>query len=86
VGAALRPSHLRLLAEAVADHLIHGGLYKAGADPFALPIALTVVGNETLLVLDISMELLDRFQQLSGGVMATAASRAISTDCMTCKA
>jgi hypothetical protein len=58
--AAVRPSHLLLVVEAFADHLIDGGLHKVGADPFALPIALTVVGDEALAVLDVRMERLDR--------------------------
>jgi hypothetical protein len=38
------PSHLLLLAEAFADYLIHGRLYKARADAFARAVALAIVG------------------------------------------
>jgi hypothetical protein len=46
VGAALRPLHLLFLTEALADHLIHRRFDKAGADAFALTIALAIIGNE----------------------------------------
>jgi pyrroline-5-carboxylate reductase len=44
--AAWGPGHLLLLAEALADHLIHRGFHKARAYPFAVPVALAIVGNE----------------------------------------
>ena len=40
MGPTLGPSHLLLLAEALADHLVHGGFDKARADPFAGAVAL----------------------------------------------
>jgi hypothetical protein len=46
MGRVFRPLHLLLLAEAVADHLVHGGFDKAGADPLSSAVALTIVGNE----------------------------------------
>jgi hypothetical protein len=50
--AALGPLHLLLLAEAVADHLIDRRFDKAGADPFAIPIALAIVGDERAIPLN----------------------------------
>ena len=55
VRAALGLLHLLLLAEAFADHLIHGRLHKTGADPFPRTVALTVVGNEAFVVLNIHL-------------------------------
>src|SRR6266566_9229137 len=60
---ALGPLHLLLLAEAPADHLIDRGFDKAGADAFAIPIALAIVGDERAISLDIGVELLNGLQQ-----------------------
>ena len=64
MGPAWGPGHLLLLAEALADHLIHGRFDKARADAFAVPVTLAVVGNEALVVLNIRVELLDGFQSV----------------------
>jgi hypothetical protein len=63
VGTTWRPGHLLLLAEAFADHLIHRRFHKARADAFAVPVMLSVVGNEALIVLNVRMEFLDGFEQ-----------------------
>jgi hypothetical protein len=44
--------HLLLLAETFAHHLVHGRFHKAGTDPFPVSVALAIVGNETLIMLD----------------------------------
>src|SRR5215510_14173616 len=62
IGAAWKPGHLLLLAEAFADHPIHGRFYKAHADAFAVPVTLAIVGNEALFIRDIGMELLPRVE------------------------
>ena len=74
MGATWSPGHLLLLVEAFADHLNDGRFHKARADPFPIAVALTVVGNEALVVRDIGMKLLHGFQQLACGGMATALS------------
>ena len=48
--AAWGPGHLLLLAAALAYHLINRGFHKARADPFAVPVALAIVGNEAFIV------------------------------------
>jgi hypothetical protein len=70
--AAVSRLHVLLFAEALADHLIRRGFHKARADSFALPVALAKVRNEALIVLDIRVEFLDGFRELSCGVMAIA--------------
>jgi hypothetical protein len=50
--AAWGPGHLLLLAEALADHSIHGRFHETGADPFDVPIVLVIVRDETLVVLN----------------------------------
>jgi hypothetical protein len=65
------PSHLLFLAEAFADHLILGRFHEAGADPFSRPVALTVVGNEATVVLNVDVKLFHGFQQFACGSMAT---------------
>jgi len=70
MGRVFRPLHLLLLAEALADHLVHGGFDKAGADPLSGAVALTIVGNEALIVCDVRMELLHRFVELPGRPIA----------------
>ena len=52
VCAASRPGHLLLLAEALADHLIDRRFHKARAHPLSSPVALAIVRDETLVVLD----------------------------------
>jgi hypothetical protein len=44
--AMLGPLHLLLAAEAFAHHLIHSRFHKAGADPLAVTIPLSIIGNE----------------------------------------
>jgi hypothetical protein len=73
VGPAWGPGHLLLLAETLADHLIHGRFHNARAAAFAVPIALTVIGNEALIVLDsgadfvlANMDELSIFRHLDG--------------------
>jgi hypothetical protein len=73
--AAWGPLHLLLLAEALADHLVHRRLHKARADRFALALALTIIGNETLFVLNGRVELPDSLEELPGRVMATVGHR-----------
>jgi hypothetical protein len=56
----LTPGHLLLLHHLLAHHLVHCRLDKAGADPFALAVALTLMGDNTPVVLDVGAELLHR--------------------------
>ncbi len=51
MSAALAPSHLLLLDHTLGDHLIDRGLNKTGADPLLVPMSLTIVWNEPLIVL-----------------------------------
>jgi hypothetical protein len=75
MGAALRPGHLLLLAEALADYLIDRRFHEAGANPLSGPVALPIVRNETLVALNIRVELLHGFQELSGLAMTTGGHR-----------
>jgi hypothetical protein len=50
-----RPLHLLFLTEAFTHDLIASRFHKAGADPFALPVALAVIRNEPFVVLDIGV-------------------------------
>jgi hypothetical protein len=58
-----RPPHLLLFDHPLADHLINGGLHKAGSDPFPIAIALAIVGDELLVIGDVSLKLLRFLQQ-----------------------
>ena len=69
---AFRPLHRLPLAEALADHLIDGRFHKAGADALALPVALAIIGNESLVVLDVGVEFLNGFQELAGDTVPEA--------------
>ena len=71
------PLHLLFLTEAHTDDLIDGRFHKAGADPFPVTVALAIVRNETLIILDIGMELLNGFEQFSSGVITTGGHRRI---------
>jgi hypothetical protein len=75
---ACGPLHLLVFAEALADHLIHGRLHKAGADPFPVAVTLTVVGNEATVMLNVGVKLLHRFQQLACDGMATRGHRGVA--------
>jgi hypothetical protein len=62
---AFRPLHRLFLTEPLTHHLIDGRFHKAGADAFPVTVALAIVRNEPLIMLDIGMELLDGFEQFS---------------------
>ena len=63
-----RPLHLLFLTEAHTDDLIDGRFHKAGADAFPVTVALAIVRNETLIILDIGLELLNGFEQFSSRI------------------
>src|SRR5262245_1564807 len=67
----LGPLHLLPFTKALANDLIDGRFDKARADPLASPVALAIVGNEVLVVLDVRVELLHVFEDVPGGVIAT---------------
>jgi hypothetical protein len=50
---AFRPLHLLFLTEPLTHHLINGRFDKAGADAFTITVALAIIRNETLIILDI---------------------------------
>jgi|SRR5882724_12271528 len=69
------PLPRRLFVDAPADPLIHRRFDEAGADSFAGAVARTIIGNETLVVLNRRVELLDSLEELPGRVMATVGHR-----------
>src|SRR5215510_1117632 len=66
MGTPLAPPHLLLLDHPLTDHLVHCGFDKACADALTVAIALAIVRNEVGVILDVRVELLHGFQQLSG--------------------
>ena len=58
------PPHLLLFDHLLADHLIDRRLHKGCRNPFAIAPALAIVGNELTVVCDVSVELLNRLEQL----------------------
>ena len=55
------PLHLLLLDKAFDDHLVDGRFDKGRGDGLPITPALSVVGNQPLIVLDIGAEFLQRF-------------------------
>lgn len=59
-GHLFCPAHLLLFYKPFADDLIDHGFDEASRDPFTVPIAITIIGNEGLVHLDIVSEGLQR--------------------------
>src|SRR5262245_11649281 len=71
----LTPPHLLLLDHPLTDHLVHCGFDKACADALTVAIALAIVRNEVGVILNVRVELLHGFQQLSGCGILTDSDR-----------
>src|SRR5215467_10686473 len=65
VGAPMAPAHLLFFHHAPAHHLVHRRFYKPRADPLAVAIAFTIVGDERLIAIDERVEFLYRLAQLA---------------------
>jgi hypothetical protein len=65
------PLHLLALAKALANHLVDRRFDKPRTDLLPIAVAFAIVGNEALVVRDVGVELLDGFQELPGGDIAT---------------
>ena len=66
VSAAQGPLHLLLFHEPPADDLIDSRLNERGADSFALPPAISKVGYERFIVLDVGLEVCQSICHLGG--------------------
>jgi hypothetical protein len=71
------PAPLWLLAEARADHLLDRGGHKAHTDPFAMPVALAISGNEALVMRDRGLELRHGCAALPGRSLAAGGHRGV---------
>lgn len=59
------PSHLLLFSHPLRYQLIYRWLNKSGGNDFAVPIPITIIGNKSPIILDISCEFQNVFIQLS---------------------
>src|SRR6266581_8790241 len=58
VGAPMAPAHLLFFHHAPANHLVHRRFQKPSADPLAVTVAFTIVGDERLIAIDERVEFL----------------------------
>src|SRR5438270_8327414 len=65
VGAPMAPAHLLFFHHAPAHHLVHRRFHKPRADPLAVTVAFTIVGDERLIAIDERVEFLYRLAQLA---------------------
>lgn len=52
------PAHLLAFDKPFADHLINCGFHKPGRDRFPVPVAITIIGNESVIGLKVVREIL----------------------------
>src|SRR6266542_4968252 len=65
MSAFLRPTHLLILDEALADHLLHCRLHERGRAHLAVAVAVAIVRNEALVRRDLAVELGHRLGELA---------------------
>src|SRR6266850_4789913 len=72
------PAPLVLLTAALAEHLMDRGFHQARTDPFAMPVALAIIGNEALVIRARGLELLHGFAACPGRGMAAGGHRGVA--------
>jgi len=69
VRPTLTPAHLLLLHHPFAHHLIDRRLDEPRSDLFPVAIAFPIIWDEGLVTLDVTVQVLDAFQEFLGAVV-----------------